>query len=164
MASPVVPASAAADAVGRVGGFSNVLVSRSHVVEGAGTLGAEELARRCVDLDEAGERYADFVDRFGRFDAATLGALTDSEAFKLRTLLVASFRRIVLSAPQLPVELLPSDWIGTRARALAGGLYAAVVEGSQRRLADAVGGPIALEGSFLTERWNQLLSATVEHP
>ena len=142
MASPVVPAAAAAEVVGSVGGFENVLVSRSHVVEGAGTLGAEELARRCVDLDETTERYAQFVERFGRFDRSALAALTEVDSLKLRILLVASFRRIVLSAPQLPAELLPGGWIGDTARALAGSLYASAAAASQRQLTRVLGSDV----------------------
>jgi phenylacetic acid degradation operon negative regulatory protein len=143
MASPVVPATVAADAVARVGGFANVLVSRSLVVEGESTIGPEELARRCVDLDATGERYAEFVERFGRFEDATVADLDDAEAFKLRTLLVASFRRIVLAAPQVPDQLLPADWIGHRARGLTGGLYAAIAAQSERHFGRVVGTELA---------------------
>ena len=58
MASPIVDAEAAARVVGHVGGFANVLVSRSSVVEGEGTLGADELAHRVAALEEIAGRYA----------------------------------------------------------------------------------------------------------
>jgi phenylacetic acid degradation operon negative regulatory protein len=134
MASPVVPAAAAAQVVAHVGGFSNVLVSRSSVLESDVTLGADELARRVAALDGIATRYASFADRFDRFDDRALVALDDRSAFKLRTLLVAEFRRIALADPQLPAELLPADWIGARARRVAARLYAAVAERSERFL------------------------------
>ena len=134
MASPVVPADAAARVVAPVGGFSNVLVSRSSVIESDATLGADELAHRVASLDGIATRYTSFVDRFHRFDETALVALDDRLAFKLRTLLVAEFRRIALADPQLPIDLLPADWIGTRARGVAARMYAAVAERSERFL------------------------------
>ena len=64
MASPIVTAEAAAAVVGHVGGFANVLVSRSSVVEGEGTLGADELAHRVAALEEIAGRYARFIARY----------------------------------------------------------------------------------------------------
>ena len=152
MASPVVPAETAARVVAHVGGFTNVLVSRSSVVESAVTLGADELARRVAALDGIATRYAAFTHRFGRFDEPALVALDDRLAFKLRTLLVAEFRRIALVDPQLPAELLPSDWIGTRARNIAAGVYAAVAERSERFLVataePVLAGPLANPDRF----------------
>ncbi len=139
MASPVVDPDDAAAVVAHVGGFENVLVSRSRVIQTENTLGAEELARRCAALDEIGERYRMFTDRFHAFDEAVLAELTSEEAFKLRTLVVATFRRIVLTDPVLPGELLPIDWIGTDARAIAGRIYHAVVERSDRFVAEVTG-------------------------
>ena len=134
LASPVVAAEVAARVVEHVGGFANVLVSRATVVETAGTLGADDLAHRVAALDQIADRYSTFVDRFERFrlDPPTL----DPElAFKLRTLLVAEFRRIALADPQLPPQLLPEDWIGGRARQVAAAVYSDVVESAEVFLA-----------------------------
>ncbi len=128
MASPIVDAEAAARVVDHVGGFANVLVSRSNVVEGDGTLGADELAHRVAALEEIAARYARFIGRYEDYPSDTLSELAPDLAFKLRTLLVAEFRRIALSDPQLPGPLLPADWIGDRARRLAGEIYAAIAE------------------------------------
>jgi phenylacetic acid degradation operon negative regulatory protein len=134
MASPIVTADAAARVVGHVGGFANVLVSRSSVVEGEGTLGADELAHRVAALEEIAGRYAAFIKRYEDYPSVDLAQLTPELAFKLRTLLVAEFRRIALSDPQLPAPLLPPHWIGDRARRLAAGIYAAVAASSERFL------------------------------
>lgn len=123
MASPVVAAADAAAVVDRVGGFTNVLVTRSQVVEGAGTLSADELAHRAVELGAVAGRYREFVERFEPFAEVDTGAAEPELAFKLRTLMVASYRRIVLADPLLPAELLPDGWIGTRARAIAAAVY-----------------------------------------
>lgn len=138
MASPIVDAEVAARVVSHVGGFANVLVSRSNVIEGDGTLGADELAHRVAALDEIAARYAGFIARFAEYPPAELSQLAPDLAFKLRTLLVAEFRRIALADPQLPPPLLPPDWIGDRARRLAGEIYATVAAGSEEFLAATV--------------------------
>lgn len=135
MASPVVPAEEAAGVVEHVGGFRNVLVTRSRVVDGVGTIDEEELARRCAPLDEVARKYDGFADEFGDFDRATIAALSPAEAFKLRLLLVAAYRRIVLVDPLLPESLLPEGWAGARARALAALVYGACSEEAERHLA-----------------------------
>lgn len=137
MASPVVLPDRVAEIVARVGGFDHVLVSRSTVVDGDGLLGVSALARRSVDLGDVEQGYRDFIDRFAMYDDAMLRALDDALAFKLRTLVVSTFRRIALADPQLPPELLPADWVGKHARQEAARVYAAVAGASDRRL-DAV--------------------------
>ena len=134
MASPIVDAEAAARVVGHVGGFTNVLVSRSSVIEGDGTLGADELAHRVAALEEIAGRYARFIGRYEGYLAGDLDELAPELAFKLRTLLVAEFRRVALADPQLPARLLPADWIGARARRLAAAIYAAVTASSEEFL------------------------------
>jgi phenylacetic acid degradation operon negative regulatory protein len=131
MASPIVSADDAARVVGHVGGFANVLVSRSSVVESEGTLGADELAHRVAALEEISGRYAGFILRYERYPTTDLAGLAPDLSFKLRTLLVAEFRRIALSDPQLPAPLLPGDWIGDRARRLAAEIYADVAAHSE---------------------------------
>jgi phenylacetic acid degradation operon negative regulatory protein len=138
MASPVVSPQDAADAVQQVGGFENVLVSRARLFDGVGTIDEEELARRCAPLDEVAGRYATFVDEFEVFDRVTVGSLPPDDAFKLRVLLVAAYRRIVLVDPLLPESLLPDGWAGARARALAAAVYASCAEASERHLAELV--------------------------
>lgn len=135
MASPVVDPAEAADVVARVGGFSRVVVMRSTLHDGAGVVGRDELARRAIELDELGDGYARFVDRFERLTDDALATLDDRTATKARLLLVAAFRRLALVDPQLPAELLPSGWAGDRARAEAGRVYRATCRASDRHIA-----------------------------
>ncbi len=152
MASPIVDAEAAARVVGHVGGFANVLVSRSSVVEGEGTLGADELAHRVAALEEIAGRYAEFIARYEDYTASDLAHIAPELAFKLRTLLVAEFRRIALSDPQLPAPLLPPDWIGDRARRLAAGLYGVVAASSEQFLM-ATADPELRKAATLADRF-----------
>lgn len=148
MASPVVTAEEAALVVEQAGGFRNVLVSRSRLVEGAGTIDEEELARRCAPLDEVAAGYDEFVDRFGDIDRSTLDALEPSDAFKLRILLVATYRRLALVDPLLPESLLPEGWAGVRARALAAFVYGGCADAAERHLAATVERP---DGSLVPD-------------
>jgi phenylacetic acid degradation operon negative regulatory protein len=153
MASPVAPAELAAHIVERVGGFRNVLVSRSSVIDSASTLGADELAHRVAELGEIATQYAEFVHRFERFDSSVVDRLEPTMAFKLRMLLVAAFRRVALSDPQLPPGLLPDDWVGRRARTVAGSVYAAVADRADEFLqlvADPALAPIASQRDRFT--------------
>jgi phenylacetic acid degradation operon negative regulatory protein len=135
MASPMVSAEEAARVVAQEGEFRNVLVTRATVFDGVGTIDEEELARRCAPLDLVAAKYDAFVDSFDGFDRDTLSGLAPTDAFKLRILLVATYRRIVLIDPLLPESLLPDGWAGARARALAAFVYGGCIDASERHLA-----------------------------
>ena len=75
---------------------------------------------RTADTEAA---YRDFLARYRGWQRDNLDLATPLEAFALRTMLVHEFRRIRLRAPDVPVELLPPDWIGSHAYELAGDLY-----------------------------------------
>ena len=94
-----------------------------------------DLAAAAWRLDEMAQAYRDFIAQFSSL-AALLDkqALKDDEALVARTLLIHAFRRVVLRDPALPADLLPMDWSGEAARALAGRIYAAVVAPSERFL------------------------------
>ena len=67
--------------------------------------------------------YRDFLARYRPWLHDDAAAAAPLEAYALRTMLVHEFRRIRLRAPDMPVELLPPDWIGNHAYDLAAGLY-----------------------------------------
>ena len=50
-----------------------------------------------------------------------------AQAFQIRILLIHQFRRILLKDPNLPFELLPSNWLSLNARNLSSNLYQLVV-------------------------------------
>lgn len=143
LASPIVTPEVAAGVVHRLGGFEQVLLMRTDIVPGDGLADPRALARRCIDLDEFEQRYAELADRFEAFDADSLATLDAARATKLRLLVVATFRRLALTDPMLPRELLPEDWAGDRARREAARLYDAVVARSDAHLAGLLARPIA---------------------
>jgi phenylacetic acid degradation operon negative regulatory protein len=89
------------------------------------------------DLKGVAKAYRGFVSRFQGV-ARPLSQRADPTAqqcFVLRTLLIHEFRRVTLHDPQLPVELLPSDWPETAAYGLCRDLYRLTHERAERHLA-----------------------------
>ncbi|WP_083441389.1 PaaX family transcriptional regulator C-terminal domain-containing protein [Nitriliruptor alkaliphilus] len=75
-----------------------------------------ELARRCWDLEEVAEAYQRFVTRYQpRIERYEAGEFEGAEALIEHIELVAAYRKFPFSDPDLPRELLPTDWIGTTA-------------------------------------------------
>ena len=93
------------------------------------------LAAAAFTLDEVSRAYRDFVNLFSPLADASAGKLlSEEEALIARTLMIHAFRRAVLRDPGLPSHLLPPDWQGDAARALAGRIYARVVPPSEQFL------------------------------
>jgi phenylacetic acid degradation operon negative regulatory protein len=83
-----------------------------------------ELVEQYWQLDARAGDYRRFLDRFARVADALGGAPPGPEAaFVVRTLLIHTFRRVVLHDPRLPDELLPSSWPGPAAYELCRELY-----------------------------------------
>jgi phenylacetic acid degradation operon negative regulatory protein len=82
------------------------------------------LAARGWDLKELARAYRRFLQRFRPLASLLSGpALEPATAFLLRTLLIHEYRKIHLQDPLLPQDLLPKDWVGTRAYELCRSLY-----------------------------------------
>ncbi len=90
---------------------------------------AYALADAAWKLSPIAQGYRAFIDRFTPLEAARAksGTVTEADALVARTLLIHEFRRIVLRDPGLPAALLPPDWPGHEARALAGRIYRQIV-------------------------------------
>jgi phenylacetic acid degradation operon negative regulatory protein len=93
------------------------------------------LAAVAFGIDDVAKAYGDFIAQFTPLASWLRSAAAgDEEALIARTLLIHSFRRVVLRDPGLPRELLPGDWNGEAARALAADIYGFVVPGAERFL------------------------------
>jgi phenylacetic acid degradation operon negative regulatory protein len=93
------------------------------------------LAAAAFRLDDVSQAYRDFVAVFSPLaEALALKPPAEEDALVARTLMIHAFRRAVLRDPGLPADLLPLDWQGNAARALAGRIYARVVGPSERFL------------------------------
>ena len=82
---------------------------------------------------ETAEAYRAFIGGFTPLAAAfdRGDPLAELDAVAARTLLIHDWRRIVLRDPGLPAELLPADWPGEEARALARKIYRALAGPSE---------------------------------
>ena len=102
----------------------------------SGSLGKAEfeLCRQAWAVDALKEDYARFVGRYAPL--ADEPAPEPGTSFQLRLMLVHDYRRIVLTDPELPSELLPGDWLGNRARDLTAELYHRWLPASDAWLAD----------------------------
>ena len=118
-----------------------------------------KLASAAWRLDDVSKAYRGFIAQFSGL-ASTLDrqTLKDDEALVARTLLIHAFRRVVLRDPGLPRDLVPEDWSGDEARALAARIYRQVAAPSERFL-DAHGkneeGALPSPGKDLTNRFSK---------
>ena len=75
-----------------------------------------DMVRRCWDLDGLNEAYDEFLhatqDRLARFQVS---APPGAEALVERIRLLHDYRRFPFQDPDLPLELLPSGWLGRQA-------------------------------------------------
>jgi phenylacetic acid degradation operon negative regulatory protein len=79
-----------------------------------GKIGLEaEMVTEAWDVDELNARYQAFIREF-----RPLRPRTQAGAFVAQTRLVHEWRRFAFYDPVLPVELLPFNWVGVRAKAL----------------------------------------------
>jgi len=101
----------------------------------SGALGVAEteLCRQAWAVDELRRAFDRFLRRYAPL--ADEPSPPPEAAFQLRLMLVHDYRRIVLTDPELPSDLLPGDWPGDRSRALAAQLYHEWLPGSEAWLA-----------------------------
>jgi phenylacetic acid degradation operon negative regulatory protein len=88
--------------------------------------------------------------------AAASAVLGPADALVARILLIHEFRRIVLRDPGLPAALLPPDWPGGIARALAARIYRSVAGAAERHLdasAHSESGPLPPAGADFANRF-----------
>jgi phenylacetic acid degradation operon negative regulatory protein len=81
------------------------------------------------DIDGLSARYGVFVDRFGGVESS-VSSIDDEAAFVLRFAVVFAYLEVAWRDPELPLDLLPRAWAGTKARSLAARLYNALLPGA----------------------------------
>lgn len=115
-----------------------VVVAR---VKDDATLGGAPLDRALPtawDLSRVAALYRRFLRRFGtvieRFRKRDRHSLDPEQCFIVRTLLIHSYRRVLLRDPQLPAALLPLDWPGGAALALCRDFYRLTHLAAERHL------------------------------
>lgn len=136
LASPTHAADDTLATLKELGALPDVLVSQARVIGG---IADERIARSAWNLDELEHRYQDFIDQFAPLARrAGAAAMSDKNAFVVRTLLIHEYRRIHLRDPLLPASLLPRDWAGRRASELCRSLYATLFQRAERYLSGSM--------------------------
>jgi phenylacetic acid degradation operon negative regulatory protein len=102
--------------------------------EHLGFSSAKEIVARCWDLKLLNDYYAAFIARydplFQEFQARLVAgdSLEPQECFVQRFMLIHEYRSSPYVDPNLPLELLPDDWLGERATQLFQQVHNLLVE------------------------------------
>lgn len=122
------------------------------VIHGESAEHPEEL-RKLWPSDELAGAYKALIAAYAPL-LKSLGQneLMPIEAVAARTLLIHDWRRVVLRDPGLPAALLPKDWPGDEARALARDLFRRLLPRSEAWL-DAAGLPPPQDPELLSRRF-----------
>ncbi|MBT9291792.1 PaaX family transcriptional regulator C-terminal domain-containing protein [Prosthecodimorpha staleyi] len=109
-------------------------------------------------LEGVAQAYRQFLADFSAVEAAVAAGpdLVAIEALAVRIAVVHEFRRLALRDPLLPAEILPADWPGRAARALAGRLYGRVLAPAEAwldREAKSLDGPLPPPDDRLARRF-----------
>ena len=109
----------------RTGLEKRLFVCRASDLHGVASKPLRELVADGWDLSDVTGRYERFCEQFRPLLALLEGGsvLEPEQAYMLRTLLVHAYRRVQLHDPMLPVELLPSPWLGSTAFEVARAVY-----------------------------------------
>lgn len=123
----------------------------------------QDLVHECWGLEGIAEDYRGFIERFRPLLRALQRAssLDPEQCFLVRTLLIHEFRRVQLRDPQLPKQLLASDWPGESARQMCRELYGITQCGAEQHLMDVLetmDGPLPEPASYFYGRFGGTLS------
>lgn len=139
-----------------------VVVMTANGIERLNEQALQEWIGSCWDLQRLGEDYRGFLEQFRPVwrSLSTAEQPLDPElCFLVRTLLIHDYRRVLLRDPQLPEQLLPTDWAGTAARLLCRNLYRLLQEPSERHLLnllETAEGPLPEAAAYFYTRFGGL--------
>ena len=121
----------------RTGAANKVCVLQAADQEMDGTMPLANLREHGWPLHEVRNLYLQFIARFEPLQKllAKAQSLTPQQALTVRTLLIHTYRRVQLQDPQLPAELLGTDWPGAAAHALCRDLYLQVSKQADQQVA-----------------------------
>ena len=121
----------------------------------------QDLARECWNLEAIDATYREFADRLrpALRVLRTTRNLDPEQCFLVQTLVMHDFRRALLHDPQLPDQLMPSDWSGVVARQLCRDLYRLTYRLAQQHLlavCETPNGPLPAAAPYFYERFGGL--------
>jgi phenylacetic acid degradation operon negative regulatory protein len=121
----------------------------------------QDLARECWNLEAIDKTYREFADRLrpALRVLRTTRNLDPEQCFLVQTLVMHDFRRALLHDPQLPDQLMPSDWSGVVARQLCRDLYRLTYRLAQQHLmtvCETPNGPLPSAAPYFYDRFGGL--------
>ena len=111
------------DVLRRLNLTQDVVVLHAHDLDGVSSRPVTRLAAECWNSDLVATHYIGFLKRFQSVPLLLEAKPDPQTAFVVQTLLIHSFRRVILHDPQLPAALLPRDWPGHAAYDLCRNIY-----------------------------------------
>ncbi len=120
-----------------------------------------ELVHDSWSLSSLSDQYAEFLDRFRPvYQAARRSTSLDPEiAFRVRTLLIHEYRKVLLRDPFLPDDMLPDRWHGAAAYQLCRNLYNRVASATEDFLSigmETADGPLPPADTSFLQRFGGL--------
>lgn len=125
LAHPSADSEALLDILEEIGAHDKVVALKANNLGPMTARPLLEIVHDCWNLDALAARYDEFIELFRPVlrSMRALGNPDPEQYFLVQTLLMHSFRRVLLHDPQLPSQLLPANWSGGIARALCRDLY-----------------------------------------
>ncbi len=164
LAHPSADSEALLDILQESGAHDKVVAMRASNISALTSKPLQELVRECWNLDVLAAKYDGFIERFRpvlRALRATI-ELDPEQCFLVQTLLMHDFRRALLHDPQLPTQLLPTNWSGGVARQLCRDVYRITWPHAQRHLltvCETASGPLPPAAAYFHERFDGLGSS-----
>ncbi|MCF8177892.1 MAG: phenylacetic acid degradation operon negative regulatory protein PaaX [Sulfuritalea sp.] len=167
LAHPCANEETVLDILQNTGTHDKVVVIHGRSLGALSSRPLQELVRTCWNLDVIAEDYKKFSECFRPVVRAIRSSseLDPEQAFCVRTLLIHEFRRVQLRDPQLPKQLLPTDWPGDTARKICGELYTLVRLPAERHLSnllETADGPIPEAAPYLQLRFPELTDRDIK--
>lgn len=136
LAHPSADSAALLDILEELGAHDRVVALKANNLGPMTARPLLEIVRDCWNLDALAARYDEFIDLFRPVfrSMRALGNPDPQQCFLIQTLLMHSFRRVLLHDPQLPPQLLPANWSGGIARGLCRDLYRVTCPLAQQHL------------------------------
>jgi phenylacetic acid degradation operon negative regulatory protein len=161
LAHPSADTEALLDILQETGAHDKVVAMKAVNISALTSKPLQELVHECWNLDALSAKYLDFIELF-RPVLRTLRAASDldpEQCFLVQTLLMHDFRRALLHDPQLPSQLLPSNWSGGVARQLCRDLYSITYPLAQQHLlsvCETANGPLPPAAPYFYGRFGGL--------
>lgn len=116
------------------------------------------LVKHCFEMESMDAAYDAFIEVFDPLLNAAKNerSLDNHKSFMLRTLLIHEFRRILLSEPELPFELIPENSSSHRAWLITQEIYKLVAAPAERYLvatSETADGPLPEAGTDFQTRF-----------